>query len=105
MQFIFLLIILFLISCVLYGIAAGVRVIARGISSLTSNRSDAGESVIQPMLQALAPVADASSLHRSIGELRELFTLHQRGALTEEEFARMKQHLLVTISDDAPKNQ
>jgi len=100
MQFIFLLIILFLIGCVLYGIAAGVRVIARGVSSLTSNMSDDGAQATQPVLAAQATAAGASPLQRSVGELRELFALHQQGALTKEEFEGMKQRLLSAIKTD-----
>lgn len=33
-------------------------------------------------------------MQRSIDELRDIFALYQQGALTQPEFASMKQHLL-----------
>jgi len=101
MQFIFLLIILFLIGCVLYGIFAGVRVIARGVSSLTSATSNDAAPGAQPTPAAQRPDTEISPLQRNLNELREIFSLHRDGALTKEEFEQMKQHLLSTIAPTA----
>ena len=126
-KFILLLLSLFAIGCVLYGISAGVQIIQRGFSWLAeSARDDAsdkrplvtslppstGEAIDVPAVQreAVQPEAKASplpvetsSLRRSIGELRDIFALYQQGALTQEEFEGMKQCLLSSIKIAAPQ--
>ena len=43
--------------------------------------------------------SSASSVTSATGELKALFELHQSGALTPEEFAQMKQHLLSALAE------
>lgn len=113
-QFILFLLGLFAIGCVLYGISAGVQIIQRGFSWLLEGARSSGEHQTEHALEALPTAApaqpsqgppasapEASPLHRSIGELRALFALYQQGALTREEFERMKRSLLTTIQGSA----
>ena len=117
MQLIFLLLALFAISCVLYGISAGVQSIQRGLSWLAHGvNGDASRATNAPT--STAPSAAAAqercqqpliaqpsdtSIQRSIAELRDIFALHQQGALTRAEFERMKQCLLVSIKPVTPE--
>ncbi len=122
-QFILFLLALFAIGCVLYGISAGVQMIQRGFAWLaesarkesppkkpliaprppaTEKTVDAPaarkETVAPAETQAHAPAdTQASPMQRSIGELRDIFALYQRGALTQDEFEGMKQCLLTGI--------
>lgn len=109
-QFILFLLGLFTIGCVLYGIAAGVRIIQRGFSWLVeSARSEsaahaeptpAAPPMAAPAQPSQTPSPEAretSPLHRSIGELRALFALYQQGALTQTEFEGVKRSLLANI--------
>ena len=98
-QFILFLLGLFAIGCVLYGVSAGVQVIQHGISRLTEGANDSAPAApsspnSQSPVTVKATVA-SSPLQHSIEVLRELFTLYQQGALTQEEFDGMKQCLLV----------
>ena len=43
--------------------------------------------------------SSTSSVTSATGELKALFELHQSGALTPEEFAQMKQHLLSALAE------
>lgn len=121
MQIIFLLLGLFALGCVLYGISSGVQIIVRGFARLTKGTRNsappiktspvslsaatlktANESV--PMQQDQKPETSAmgvSSIQRSIDELREIFSLYQQGALTQEEFEGLKKCLLFNIQSDA----
>ena len=127
-KFILLLLSLFAIGCVFYGISAGVQIIQRGFSWLAeSARDDASDKT--PLLTQLAPStgetaeapamqreaahpdakastspAEASPIQRSIDDLRNIFALYQQGALTHAEFESMKQCLLTCIKTAAPKN-
>ena len=100
--FVLLLLALFLIGCVLFGIAAGVQIIQRGFAWATDwARNDTPPappaSAPLPPHTAQSPPADAAdtpSLQHGVYELREIFTLYREGALTREEFENMKQHLL-----------
>lgn len=111
MQIIIFLLGLFLIGCLLYGIASGVQTIQRGFSRLTNSKIDdkaptvKAVSVTLPITapdNAKEPVPDVSLAQHYIGELRELFALFQQGALTQEEFQSMKRHLLA--STQSPPN-
>lgn len=124
-QFILFLLGLFAISCVLYGISAGVQMIQRGFAWLAesarddvpdkkplitllpaatgkaSNAANARRETPSPQTRANAP-AEGSPMQRNIDELRALFALYQQGALTQAEFEGMKRSLLATIKDVAP---
>lgn len=103
MQIIIILLCLFVIGCVLYGIASGVQIIQRCFSLLANSRNDdkastaKSASVILTTAEpdnAKKPDPEVSLLHQSIRELRELFALFQLGALTQEEFQSIKRRLL-----------
>ncbi|MFO1181826.1 SHOCT domain-containing protein [Ottowia sp.] len=121
MQLIFILLVLFAIGCVLYGISAGVQVFVRGFAHLTRSARDHSTDerpLASPLAPATAKTADeptlrrgapqsetgasktteASPVQRSIDELREIFSLYQQGALTQTEFENIKQALLTTIN-------
>lgn len=125
-KFILLLLSLFAIGCVFYGISAGVQIIQRGFSWLAeSARDDASDKrpLITPLPPSTVNIADArtarqedsmpeptvntplteaSAMQRSIDELRDIFALYQQGALTQAEFESMKQCLLTCIKTAAP---
>ncbi|UJB66893.1 SHOCT domain-containing protein [Acidovorax sp. YS12] len=127
-QFILFLLGLFAISCVLYGISAGVQMIQRGFAWLAesgrddvsdkkplitplpaatgkaANAATARQETPSPQTKANAP-AEGSPMQRNIDELRALFALYQQGALTQAEFEGMKRSLLATIKDVAPQGQ
>lgn len=90
-QFIFFLIALFLIACVLYGIAAGVQTVARGATWLTEGQGGKSDSA-----QRAAPMP--SPAQRSLRQLQELHGLYESGALSKEEYEQFKQYLLAGIA-------
>lgn len=104
MQFILLLLLVFTIGCVLYGISAGVQAIRRSTVWLTAQNNRNGDPTdnatpVQLTRAPLNKVQASNSLgsQSSIDELKTLFDLHQQGALTTEEFKDMKQHLLRSL--------
>lgn len=105
MQVIMLLLGLFVIGCMLYGITAGVLVVKRGLSWLANGRHNEDLTEIRPSVtlttalldNAKEPPAEASLFQRNMLELREAFVLYQEGALTKEEFQDLKHHLLTFI--------
>lgn len=106
MQFILLVVGLFAIACVLYGIAAGVGAIQRSLAWLVKSEKapckpplatpDAAEPAKGPHIAANR--THPSPIQRNIEELRELFQLYQQGALSKEEYEGMKQYLLSGIT-------
>ena len=128
MQLILLLLGLFAIGCVLYGISAGVQIIVRGFVHLARSARDSMPSerplatplspataivtnapasrceTSQPETGASKPV-NASPIQRSIDELRDIFALYQQGALTQSEFENMKQCLLTGIKQAVPQGR
>ena len=92
MQLIFLLIVLFVLGCLLYGIYAGVSAIGRIGARM-------GEQEQRPIPCPLLNGADTppKASRDYVAELQALFALYQSGALTEEEFAQLKQHLLAEM--------
>lgn len=95
MKLIFLLIFLFVVACVFYGIYAGVSVIGRGAAHMGGHRHRPTDTKA-PQIQSLpantaAPPAPSRDY---VAELQALFALHQSGALSLDEFARLKQRLL-----------
>lgn len=123
MQLIFFLLGLFAIGCVLYGISAGVQIIVRGFARLANGmRNNAPKPAPFPPPPVTACAANkpaptrrdektwtsapsSSPIHRSIDELREIFALYQHGALTQDEFERMKRFLLSNIQTDTPQSR
>ena len=106
MQMIMLLLGLFVIGCMLYGITAGVQVVQRGLSRLANSRHNGDVPAARPAPVTLPtaepdnakePPSEKSPFQRNIGELREIFALYQQGGLTQEEFQDLKHHLLTAI--------
>lgn len=115
MQFVFLLLGLFTIACVLYGISAGVGAIQRGFSWLSTDdhKSPSRKEPVatelpsiatkpSPLPKANTDAAQNSPMRRHIEELRELFLLYKEGALSTEEFDGLKQHLLYSAKNPLP---
>ena len=86
---------LFLVGCLFYGIYSGVGAIVRG-----TNRSPAAlwQSPRPSKLAIPADVLRASPHLFPVDELKALFELHQKGALTREEFELMKKHIVSDAS-------
>lgn len=100
MKLILPLIALFLLGCVLYGIYAGVAAIVR-----STRRVGAGSPCIAHRLNAAegsrpTPQPRSTSITT---ELQALFALHQSGALTREEFERLKAQALDAHRMDAER--
>ena len=111
MQFIFLLLCLFAIGCVLYGLSVGVQTIARGLSRLAgssglqaASRPCAAPAAVaaaapaSPAAAAPRPIPNPQPIPRCADELQALFGLYQRGALTRQEFDAFKRQLLSALS-------
>ena len=111
MQFIFFLLSLFAIGCVLYGISAGVQSIQRGFSWMARGGWDDGAPGAQTgqsgtsnetgvpahlvlMPKAMEQVPKGFPVLQGIGELRELFALYRQGALTKDEYEQLKRKLM-----------
>lgn len=98
MKFIFLLIFLFVLACVLYGICVGVSAIGRGAARLGWHQHRPTNPKIPPIRPLPANTAESPALTRDyVAELQTLFALRQSGALTLDEFDRLKQRLLAEI--------
>lgn len=93
MKLIFLLIVLFVLGCLLYGIYAGVSAIGRIGARI-------GDQEHEPMPCPLPNGAETppKASQNYVAELQALFALHQSGALTAEEFEILKQRLLSKIT-------
>lgn len=86
----------FLVVCLFYGIHSAVRTVSHGAARVRSRVNFAGtgaETLTEPEAPKGAAQRHASHQY-SIDELRSLFALYQSGALTNEEFTQIKQHLL-----------
>lgn len=109
MQFILFLLGLFAIGCVLYGIHAGVRAIARGAAWLADSGKAVQTSREPPagshLADAEAAAASPPPAQRCIAELQALFGLHQSGALTREEFDQLKHCLLSSIDPSTARTR
>lgn len=98
MKFIFLLIVLFVLACIFYGIYAGVSAIGRGAARMGRHQRHCTEPNAPPR-PLPANTAIQTEPHRDyVDKLQALFALHQNGALTVDEFERLKLHLLFTIT-------
>lgn len=110
MQLIFLLLCLFAIACVFYGISAGVQIIQRCATWLTgSDRApSANASRAEQAQQTTSSISAPSRTQRCLQELQGLYRLYQDGALSQHEFEQLKQYLLSTIAPSVaqatPKN-
>ena len=98
MKFIFLLIFLFVLACIFYGIYAGVSAIGRGAARMGGHQHHPTNPNAPPTQSLPANIATPPEpLRDYIAELQALFALHQSGALTVDEFERLKQRLLAEI--------
>ena len=93
----------FAIICTMYGISAGVQRIQHGCARLLGGFKPAApmHTVARSApAQQGCPAADAqpSPAQRCLEDLKNLYGLHQTGALSQEEFERLKQYLLSTIT-------
>lgn len=96
MQLIFLLIVLFVVGCLLYGIYAGVSAIGRIGARMGDQEKEQDQESIPYSLPNGAEMPPKIS-RDYVTELQALFALHQSGALTAEEFAQFKQRLLAEM--------
>lgn len=97
MQFIFLLLGIFFIACILYGIYAGVQTIvcsATRISEVCSENSPPVEIQSKLFENHCQPSPSKSC----VDELQAIFELHQSGALTKDEFNQIKNMILSSAS-------
>lgn len=97
---ILLLICVFLLFCLFYGIYAGVKTVARGAGRIRSHVNLVNaEAAAQPENAVCARAAQTHASHEyCIDALRSLFVLYQSGALTKEEFEQFKQYLLSSMT-------
>lgn len=94
MQLIFLLVVLFVLGCLLYGIYAGVSAIGR-IGARMGDQEQEQESMPYSLPNGAEMPPKISRDY--VTELQALFALHQSGALTAEEFGQLKQRLLAEM--------
>ncbi len=101
MKFIFLLIVLFVLVCVFYGIYAGVSAIGR-IGARIGDQEQEQESMPYSLPNGADIPPKISQDY--VTELQALFALHQSGALTAQEFEILKQRLLNSLNTATPQN-
>lgn len=97
MQFLFSLVALFLMGSLLYGLYAGVRTLVLGATRLTPNQATQEPTPARPRPQT----NQSTRSQHGIDDLQALFALHQRGALTRDEFDQFKKHILSCITSAA----
>ena len=98
MKLFFMMIVLFVLACVLYGIYAGVAAIRRGAARLGGRQHHTANPNTRPSQPLSANIAAPPALSMDyVAELQALFALHQSGAMTLDEFERLKQRLLAEI--------
>jgi hypothetical protein len=95
MKFILMLLGLFIIACLFYGIAAGVQTMARSATRLTGGRT---QPAVHKRNGKSAPAPSTSALQRGIRDLQELHQLYKSEVLSAEEFDQLKHILLSTIT-------
>ena len=99
MKVVFLLIVLFVVACALYGIYAGIAAIGRigarisGQPNASTEPPEAATPVFTPETPGATPATPAPS-QDYVADLQALFALRQSGALTEEEFVAIKSKII-----------
>lgn len=102
MKVVFLLIVLFVVACALYGIYAGIAALARigarvsGQPNASAEPPEAATRVLTietPSATPATPATSALSVNY-VADLQALFALRQSGALTEEEFVVIKRKII-----------
>lgn len=99
MKVVFLLIVLFVVACALYGIYAGIAALARigarvsGQPNASTEPPEAATPVFTPETPGATPATPAPS-QDYVADLQALFALRQSGALTEEEFVAIKSKII-----------
>lgn len=105
MKVVFLLIVLFVVACALYGIYAGIAALARigsrvsGQPNASTEPPEAATPVFTPETPGATPATSATSATSApsqdyVADLQALFALRQSGALTEEEFVAIKSKII-----------
>lgn len=114
MKVVFLLIVLFVVACALYGIYAGIAALARigsrvsGQPNASTEPPEAATPVFTPETPGATPATSATSTTSTtsatsatsapsqdyVADLQALFALRQSGALTEEEFVAIKSKII-----------
>ncbi len=96
---ILMLICAFLVLCLLYGMYASARSVARGAGHIRSQVMPNPAAVTPAETDLDAPLPKFHACYQSrIEELRALFALFQSGALTQAEFEQAKRHLLAKMT-------
>jgi hypothetical protein len=96
---ILMLICVFLILCLLYGMYASARSVARGAGHIRSHVTPNSTAVAPAETDLCAPLPKFHACYQSrIEELRSLFALYQSGVLTQAEFEQTKRHLLAKMT-------
>lgn len=92
----------FLILCLLYGMYASARSVARGADRILSRVTLTEAAVEAPAADVYVrpPILHANCQSR-IEELRAVFALYQSGALTHQEFEQSKRYLLAKMTAHA----
>lgn len=99
MKVVFLLIVLFVVACALYGIYAGIAALARigarvsGQPNASTEPPEAATPVFTPETPGATSATSAPS-QDYVADLQALFALRQSGALTEEEFVAIKSKII-----------
>jgi len=97
---ILLMICVFLVLCLLYGMYTSARSVVRGAGRIRSHVSPAHPpAAVLPVPEAGTQAYRLHTAHQyCIDELRAVFALYQSGALTKEEFEQTKRHLLSNMT-------
>jgi hypothetical protein len=96
-QIIFLLLIAFAIICAMYGLSQGVQIVQNGLARLVGlgrNTAKPAQTTQPRRPQSTFSVQPTSPVQRCLGELQTLHSLQQTGAITAEEYAQLKSHVL-----------
>lgn len=102
MKVVFLLIVLFVVACALYGIYAGIAALARigarvsGQPNASTEPPEAATGIFTSEAPGATPATPATSAPSQdyVADLQALFALRQSGALTEEEFVAIKSKII-----------
>lgn len=96
---ILMLICVFLVLCLLYGMYASARSVARGAGHIRSHVTPNPAAVTPAETRLNSPLPRFHACYQArIDELRALFALYQSGALTQAEFEQAKRHLLAKMT-------
>lgn len=92
MKFILFPLVMFVIGCIFYGIAAGIQTVVRSAVRLTRDSTE----INVPSIASSPPTH--AQLQTCLHELQELHSLFQNGVLSLDKFGQFKQYLLSTTN-------